>query len=229
MRVYPIVNTIFGQRNKNANNTECKTNLKLQTQPKWDTVEFKGTPKVPFPEIYERMLVEINNMLYGHRPFGFHSPEGYCNAIKNFDIDKMISMHGESVVFTMKNPEHIFKISCAPYEPYIPEFHAPEIERGIITTPKKYPIINMLKKMSTDTFFWVIQKRGKMFVSNTDQQKLVQKVIDAGYEVHDLKYDQFAYFGDEAKFVDLGCVTKKGEYDDYWHRFFKQQEVHQGQ
>lgn len=210
MRVYAI--NCYTHQNNYKNKT--------RTQHSPANVHFGVSAK--YQPIYNRMVVEINNMLYGHRPFGFHSPEGYCEVLKNFDIADLISIHGESAVFTMKNPNHILKISCAPYEEYIPEFHAPEIARGVITTSKSYPIINLLKKISTNKFYWVKQIKGEMPVTAKDQTDLIKRAENAGYEIHDIKHDQFAYFNGEARFIDLGCVMKKGQEDNFWeHLMFK--------
>lgn len=196
-----------------VNRTQVKNN---SGTPK--TVQFGASPSIE--QIYRRMAIEINNMLYGHRPFGFHSPEGYCKVLENFEFNDLMSLQGESAVFSMKNPHEVLKISCAPYEQYIPEFHAPEISRGVITTSKSYPVINLLRKISVNKFYWVKQVKGEMPVGRQDMLDLVKRVEAAGYETHDIKYDQFAYFNGEAKFIDLGCITKKGEYCDYLQKSY---------
>lgn len=170
-------------------------------------VSFAGNAN--YEGLYSRMMVEIRNMFYGCRPFGFHSPEGYIEVLKNFEIKDLMTLQGESAVFLMKNQNHILKISCAPYEDYIPEFHAPEYARGVITTSKNYPIICALRQMSTNKFYWVIQKKGILPVSETDKLELVKRAQEAGYDVEDVKPDQFAYFDGKAKFIDLGCVIKR--------------------
>ncbi len=168
----------------------------------------------PLEYLHHRMKIEIINMFYGHRPFGFHSPDGYAEVLRQFEISDFITLQGESAVFTMKDQNFILKISCSPYEKFIPEFHAPEQERGIIVTDKKYPIINAIKSIETNKFYWVIQKKGIMPVSVADQNSLMQRVLEAGYKLRDIKYDQFAYFDGEVKFIDLGCIYKDSDTDN---------------
>lgn len=158
--------------------------------------------------IRKKMVIELTNMLYGHRPFGFHSPEGYAEALKKFDVKDLMTLQGESAVFLLNNPGFILKMSCAPYEKFNPVFHAPELGRGVIVTDKKYPIVNFINRAETDKFYWVIQKKGITPVSSADENSLVQKALASGYKSRDIRHDQFAYFDGEAKFIDLGCLYK---------------------
>jgi hypothetical protein len=162
-----------------------------------------------YQKIYQKMNIELTNMFYGHRQVGFHSPDGYCEAIKNFKVKDLLTLQGESAVFLMEDDNQILKMSCYPYAKYLPEFHAPEIARGVITTDKKYRIIKPLDNLETDKFYWVIQKKGIMHVSDKDKNELLDKVTKAGYKVEDIKWDQFAYFDGKAKFIDLGCILEK--------------------
>ncbi len=194
-------------------NINCK-NKNINAKSNNSFVSFSAS--TPLEGLHHRMKIELTNMLYGHRPFGFHSPDGYIEVLKQFEVSNLITLQGESAVFAMKDPNLILKISCSPYEEYIPEFHAPEQVRGTIVTDKKYPIINLMGNIETDKFYWVIQKKGKMPVSAADQNSLIQRVLEAGYKLRDIKYDQFAYFDGEAKFIDLGCICKDNN-TDYFH------------
>ena len=214
MRIGSIQPGFLSVRQSKNNNVSCK-NKDINTKSNKTFVSF-GSESL-LENLNKRMNIELTNMFYGHRPFGFHSPDGYTEVLKQFEVDNLITLQGESAVFTMKNPNHILKISCSPYEKFIPEFHAPEIARGEIVTDKKYPIVNIMKNIETDKFYWVIQKKGTMPVNIYDQNSLMQRVLNSGYKLRDIKYDQFAYFDGEAKFIDLGCIYKDDD-TDYFHQ-----------
>ena len=69
----------------------------------------------------------------------------------------------------------------------------------------------MLKDKTTDTFYYVIQKKGQSGVSEEDQIDLIKKVREAGYNLEDVNWEQFAYFNinmeKQARFIDLGCIV----------------------
>lgn len=162
----------------------------------------------------KEIQIALTNIIYGCRKgIGEHTPEGYGAVAKLFNIKNFITLGGESAVFSL-NDGNILKISIDKYSKTLPEFHAPEIARGAIQTPVMYKIVNFLKEMHTNMFYFLVQPKGELHVSEFDKQELINKVQKAGYDLCDLKYDQFAYFNingeKEARFIDMGCIVPKG-------------------
>lgn len=169
----------------------------------------------PNPDVYndytKELRIALTNTIYNARKgVGEHSIEGYAYVARFFNIKNFMTLGGESAVFDL-NDGNILKISVHEYHKYLPEFHAPEIKRGVIKTPVKYKIFSMLEEKKTDIFYYLIQKRGQFGVKEDDEKDLIIKAQKAGYGLDDIKWDQFAYFDingeKEARFIDLGCIV----------------------
>lgn len=185
----------------------------------FNTVKPIGAPASmylnPNPNTYhdytKELRVALTNTIYNAgKGVGEHSVEGYAYIARFFNIKNFLALGGESAVFDL-NDGNILKISVNKYHEYLPEFHAPELKRGVIKTSAKYKIFSMLKDKTTDTFYYVIQKKGQSGVSEEDQIDLIKKVREAGYNLEDVNWEQFAYFNinmeKQARFIDLGCIV----------------------
>lgn len=190
----------------NKYNTQQVLNKKILNKPSY----FSQNPNNN-TDYTQALKIALTNTIYNRRKgIGEHSVEGYAFVAKFFNIKNFITLGGESAVFDL-NDGNILKISVNKYHDYLPEFYAPEVTRGVIKTERMYKIFSLLEDKETDTFYYVIQKKGQLNVSEEDEKTLINKAKKAGYELDDLKWDQFAYFDingkKETRFVDLGCIV----------------------
>ena len=188
--------------------------LHVPKSPAKDVLGYRNPNVNKFVDYTNELKIQLTNTIYNRRKgVGEHSVSGYAYAAKFFNIKNLITLGGESAVFTLRNGD-ILKISVNKYNDYLPEFHAPEVTRGFVRTHKKHRIFDFFKNKETNTLYYVIQKCGNFGVDEKDEKALIQKVKDAGYDLCDVKWDQIAYFdingNQEARFVDLGCIVPKG-------------------
>lgn len=164
---------------------------------------------------YEKMNYDMTFRMeqrYGY-DMGFHSISGYLEALKQFDVKEYVGLGMESAVFEL-NDGNILKLSCEQYTPYNPEFHAPEIDRGIVKLAEKHTAMDKsYNTFNTDEIYYVIQKKGELAQEESETSDICDKARKKGLFASDIFPDQFAYFdtpnGRELKCIDLGCITDR--------------------
>lgn len=199
----------LGPNRLNFINVSCNVSYSTYNkQLNRDTISFtsKGND-----DYRERMSLDSYQRMEDRVGTRFRNVDAYIEALKEFNVKDYIRLGGESVVFEL-NSGNILKLSCEEYTPYIPKYHAPEIDRGVIKLSRKYPVINnYFEGYDIDEVYFVIQKKGDIATTGEDAIKLWHEAKMENLYTYDYRYDQFAYFdtpnGRMIKCIDLGCIT----------------------
>lgn len=144
----------------------------------------------------------------------FHCLPGYIEVLKKFDVKDFIRLGGESAVFELKDG-NILKLSTEKYPPYLPEYYAPELDRGVVKLSQEYTARNNKpsQRFDTDEIYYLIQRKGVPLTDAAKALSVFNKAENEGLKTADFAASQFAYFdtpnGKEVKCIDMGCIMPK--------------------